>query len=380
MTTLAPLPDFRLERYFSRWEFAATHHLTASDAESMTVGELLDLVGPDARDHLTGSWLGYTPTWGTDLLREAVAATYAACAPEDVLTFAGAEEAIFWAMQLLAQPGDHVLVTVPNYQAMETLPLAAGLDVSGVPLDPDDGWALDLEAVRAAIRPTTRLLAVNFPNNPTGAVPDPETWRGLFDLCAEHGIRVVSDEVYRGVEIDPSTTLTQAADMAADAVSINVMSKAYGLPGLRVGWVACRDRAALELLERHKHYTSICNAGPSELLAAMALGVGPQILERNRGIVAANAALFEELFGDFPDLVEWAPPQGGCVAFPRYLGDDGAEELCRVLVEDHGVLFLPSSIYASDLAPVPIDRFRVGMGRRGLEVGLDIVREHWDVR
>lgn len=358
------LPDFRLETFFSRWEFAAEHHLTASDAESLTIAEVLALGSDEDRAAFSELRLGYTETWGAPRLRAAVAGTYDSCTPDDVLAFAGAEEAIFWAMQLLAGPGDHVVVTVPNYQALETVPRAGGAEVTGVLLDEADGWRLDLDAVRAALRPSTRLVAVNFPNNPTGAVPDHATWRGLVDLCQERGVRLLADEVYRGLEQGPGRTLTQAADMSPTAVSINVLSKSYGLPGLRVGWVACRDHAVLEALERHKHYTSICNAAPSELLASVALGAGRRIQDRNRSLVAENLPLVDAFFARHEDLFEWRHPDGGCVAFPRYLGEDGVESFCRDLVETAGVLLLPASVYASDLAPVPTDRFRIGLGRR----------------
>lgn len=371
MTTLRPrLPEFRLETYFSRWEFTARHHLTASDAETMTVGELLALGTDDDRAQFSELSLGYTPTWGTTRLRSAISATYERVDPDHVLTFAGAEEGIYWLMALLAGPGDHVVVTVPNYQAIETLPLTAGADVTGVLLDEADGWRLDLDALRAALRPDTRLVVVNFPNNPTGAVPDHVTWRALVDLCDERGIRLVSDEVYRGLETDPARTLPQAADLSTTAVSLGVMSKAYGLPGLRLGWVACRDHALLELLERHKHYTSICSAGPSEFLAAVALRSRQEVLDRTRGIVAANLPVFTEFFDRRPEMFDWTPPDGGCVAFPRYRGPEGVEEFCRRLVETEGVLLLPASLYASDLAPVPADRFRVGVGRRDPASGL----------
>ncbi|WP_232663595.1 aminotransferase class I/II-fold pyridoxal phosphate-dependent enzyme [Pseudonocardia sp. TRM90224] len=357
------LPDFRLETYFSKWEFAARYHLTASDAQTMTIGELLALGTDDDRAAFAELPLGYTETWGGDALRAAIADTYSECTPDDVLAFAGAEEAIFWTMQLLVGPGEHVVVTVPNYQALETVPRATGAEVTGVLLDPADGWRLDLDAVRAALRPNTRLVAVNFPNNPTGAVPDRDTWLGLVALCEERGIRLLSDEVYRGLELDRSRTLPQAADLSGTAVSINVMSKSYGLPGLRIGWVACRDRDVLAALERHKHYTSICNAGPSELLAGIALRAGERIQERNRAIIAANLPVFDAFFARHPDLFEWEPPDGGCVAFPRYLGGEGAETFARELVENVGVLVLPASIYASELATTPTDRFRIGVGR-----------------
>lgn len=359
----ARLPDFRLETFFSRWEFTATHHLTASDAQTMTMSELIALGGEEDRAAFAELPLGYTETWGTTRLREAVASTYTNCTAEDILAFAGAEEAIFWAMQLLAGPGDHVVVTVPNYQALETVPRAGGAEVTGVLLRESEGWRLDLDAVRAALRPNTRLVAVNFPNNPTGAVPDHDTWQGLVELCQERGLRLLADEVYRGLELDPARTLTQAADMSSTAVSINVLSKSYGLPGLRVGWIACRDHALLQALERHKHYTSICNAGPSEFLAAIALRNGEWIQNRNRAVITENLPAFDAFFARHSHLFDWEHPDGGCVAFPRYRGPEGVEAFCQELVETEGVLLLPASVYASDLAPVPTDRFRIGLGR-----------------
>ncbi len=359
-----PLPPFRLEAHFSRWEFAAKHHLTASDAQTLTIGELLTLAGEEDRAGLDALPLGYIPTWGTDRLRQAVAGTYETCAPDDVLAFAGGDEAIFWLMQLLVRPGDHVVVTLPTYQSIESIPLSAGVQVTGVLLDEADRWRLDLDLVRKALRPSTRLIVVNFPNNPTGAVPDADTWRGLAELCEQRGVRLVADEAYRGVELDPTRTLTQAADMSPTAVSINVLSKSYGLPGLRVGWIACHDHALLQMLESHKHYTSICNAAPSEFLASIALEQGHAIQARNRSIIKENLPLFDAVFAAHADLVEWSAPDGGCVAFPRYRGHDGVEAFCRELLDAEGVLLLPASIYASELATVPPDRFRIGIGRR----------------
>lgn len=382
--TRLDLPDFRLEVYLGRWEFAAEHNLTASDAQTLTVGELLALGSDDDRAEFAELGLGYIPTWGTPPLREAIAATYDLVTPDDVLSFAGAEEAVFWALQHLLEPGDHALVTVPYYQSMETVAVATGAQVTGLALWQGDGsaltWVLDLDRLRAELRPNTRLVAVNLPNNPTGFVPDPATFAELVALCDARGIRLFSDEVYRGLERDAGHALPQAADLSERAVSLNVMSKAYGLPGLRVGWIACRDRVLLERLERAKHYTSICNAGPSEFLAALALRNGERIRARNRAIVEANLPLFDAFFAQYDDLFDWAPPDGGCVSFPRYLGPDGVEAFCRDLVERQGVVLLPASIYRSQLAEVPADRFRIGVGRRDPQPALDALRAFVDDR
>ena len=146
-------------------------------------------------------------------------------------------------------------------------------------------------------------------------------------------------------------------------------SKSYGLPGLRVGWLACRDRALLERLEKRKHYTSICNAGPAEYLAAVALRNREPIWARNRGIVAANRPVFDDFFARWADLFDWQPPVGGCVCFPRYKGGD-VEDFCARLLDAEGVLVLPASMYYSEIAAVPPDHFRVGIGRLGLEEGV----------
>lgn len=373
--TPATLPPFRLEAFFARWEFRARHHLTASDGQTVTVRELVELAGADP-DELLDLPLGYVPTTGGDALREAVAASYATStrpgadpvAPDDVLAFAGAEEALYLALSELLGPGDHAVVTVPNYQALESVPLATGADVTGVPLWTGAGadlrWRLDVDAFAAALRPTTRVVGVNLPNNPTGFVPPLQDWLALAALCEERGVVLFSDEVYRGVEADPARTLPPAVEVCATGVSLDVTSKSLGLPGLRVGWLVSRDRDLLRRLEGRKHWTSICNAGPSELLATYAVRHTAVLRARLRAVLDTNTALFDAFFAEHAQWFDWQAPDGGCVAFPRYRGPDGVEAFCADLLEQRGVLLLPASLYASDLLEIPADRFRVGLGRR----------------
>lgn len=364
------LPEFRLEKFFSQWEFQARHHLTASDAESCAIGDILD-----DPSELLNMRLGYIPSEGGAELRAAISATYSRIEPDQVLAFCGAEEGLYCAMHALLGREDHAIVTVPNYQAMEELPLALCAQVSGLPLRAENDWDLDLDELRAMLRPNTRLLAVNFPNNPTGKVLSQERWSQLLEIVRERQIWLFSDEVYRGLERDPAHTLPQAADEYARGLSLNVMSKAYGLPGLRIGWIACQDREILEKMLKIKHYLSICNSSPAELIATRALHKGPFLLERNRRLTAKNLELLRQFFADQLDRFEWWEPEGGCVAFPRYLGSEGVEEWCRRLLHEAGILFLPSSIYESRLGAVPRDRFRLGYGRRGLSEGLEVLRE-----
>jgi aspartate/methionine/tyrosine aminotransferase len=370
---VTPLPDFQLETYFSRWEFTARYHLTASDAQTMTMAELLAL----ADDHDRAAWetlsLGYTETFGDPGLRQAIAEMYPEAEADDVLCFAGAEEGLYLAMQVLLGPDDHAVVVTPNYQAAETVPLAL-CSVTGVALRPENDWTLDVDEVKAALRPNTRVVSVNFPHNPTGKVMDAAEFDRLAQLCDERGIHLFSDEVYRGLELDQRRTLPNAADLSDRALSLNVTSKSLGLPGLRIGWIVCRDRELLSRLERAKHYTTICNSAPSEILARIAVKARETILERNRAIIAANLPVFESFFTEFDSLFDWRAPDGGCVTYLRYKGADGVEQFCADLVNEAGVLLLPASIYRSQLTTTPHDHFRVGVGRSDPEPGLDAFR------
>ena len=154
------------------------------------------------------------------------------------------------------------------------------------------------------------------------------------------------------------------------------MSKSFGLPGLRVGWIACQDRDVLSRMERLKHYLSICSSGPSERLSIIGLQNRDRILARNNAIIDENLPKWDAFFEAHADLFEWTRPDGSCMAFPRYLGGDGLEVFARALVEEAGVLLLPSTIYRSELGPTPPDRFRLGLGRRGLDAGLAAMTTH----
>ncbi|WP_298194848.1 aminotransferase class I/II-fold pyridoxal phosphate-dependent enzyme [Novosphingobium sp.] len=370
--------NFALEVYFSKWEFAAKYHLTASDAQSMTVSQLLAHASPADRERFDNLHLGYTKTFGAEPLLHEIAKTYETIHEDQLLCFAGAQEGIYVAMQVLLTPADHCIVITPNYQSAETIPLSI-CAVTGVALDENANWALDLDAVRAALRPNTKLISINFPNNPTGAIPSQETFAGLIELCRERGIWLFSDEVYRLIEHRSDARVPQVADVYERGVSLNVMSKSYGLPGLRIGWLACQDRAFLQTCERYKHYLSICNSAPSELFAEIALKAREAIVGRNRDLAHRNLGLLDSFFADFPHLFDWRRPDGSCVAFIRYKGEDGVERFTERLVEETGVLLLPSSIYHSELGPVPQDHFRIGFGRSNLPEGLTVFRE-WLMR
>ena len=305
------IADFALERYFARWEFAVKHVLCASDVEGWSMAELLDLADDETRSMWANLRLGYTESTGHPLLRREIASLYDSIEADDVLVFAGAEEAIFCLLSTSLQEGNHVIVTWPGYQSLYEVARAAGAQVSLHALREEDGWALDVDRLVRSFRPETRMVVVNAPHQPTGMLPSPEEWRRLAAECAAAGIRLVSDEVYRFLEHDGAATLHGAADLDERAVSIGVMSKSFAMAGLRIGWLATRDRSVLDRCARLKDYTTICSSAPSEVLALIGLRARDRVLERSRSIVGANLVVLDDFFDRRSDAFSWVRPGGG---------------------------------------------------------------------
>ena len=369
------LPDFKLETYFSKWEFKARYHMTASDAQSLSLRELLSMASTEEQEQFMAMSLGYTETFGAPDLRESIASLYASRTSADILCFAGASEGIFAANTVILDKDSHAIVVTPNYQSHETLPLAI-CKATGIPLDPEDGWSLDIDRVANAIQPNTRLVTINFPHNPTGTILPLDRYHALIELCRKHGIYILHDEIFNGLGPTNAQHLPYVADLYERGLSLNVMSKSFGLPGLRIGWIASQDADIIAKMESLKHYLSICNSGPSERLAKIALTHRDKLLARNCMIVDENLPKWDAFFNRFSELFDWYQPDGACTAYPRYKGSDGVDAFTRSLVEDSGVLLLPSTIYRSELGDTPTDRFRLGFGRQGLEHGLAVMEEH----
>lgn len=356
------LPDFALVTYLSRHERAVRHPLSSSYPESLTVGELLALAGDAEGAALLATRLDYAPIRGRPDLRESIAATYETCGARDVVCFAGGDEAIYAACHALLEPGDHTVVVTPAYQSLETIPASIGR-VTAVPLDPDRGWWLDPARIAAAIQPATKLVIVNTPHNPTGAVIPPDDFAAIVATCRDAGVWLLSDEVYRLTERPPARPLPQAADVYERGLSLNVLSKSYGLPGLRVGWIASREEAVLHRLERMRQYLTVSNAPPTEGLAVLALAAAPAILERNASIARRNLAVLGDALSGFPERLAWREPPAGLLAFLRLTDGSRSDEFARRLLDDTGVLVVPSTVYASQNARVPDNYVRVGFGR-----------------
>ncbi len=366
---------FALGSFLARWGHQGRHDLSASESTTLTLSSLLDMAGEDdwRRWHELG--LGYAEPHGAHWLRAAIADRYYDLAADNVLCCAGAQEGLACVMRALLAPGDHAVVVVPIYQPSEHA-VTSICAATGVPLEEHDGWQLDIARVAAAIRPETRLVLVNFPNSPTGASITRSALAALVALCRRHGLWLVNDEVYDQTGSDPCLCPSPVADIYERGVSINALSKGFGLPGLRVGWVVCQDRPLLAKVLLAKSVLSSCLAGPSEVLAHIALQEAPQIIGRNRAIARANWQCLQAVLCRHPDLFEAHRPGNAVLAFPRYLGADGADGFAVRLVRETGVLVLPSSLWRSPLAAVPDDRLRIGLGRVGAGPALEVMDEY----
>jgi len=280
-----------------------------------------------------------------------------------------AQEAIFTFMHAALAPGDHVVVHSPCYQSLRDVAAALGCRVSLWRAREEAGWALDLNELEDLLQPGTRAVVINTPHNPTGWLMPEEDFRAVVRLTGERGILLFSDEVYRGLEEDAARRLPAACELGSHAVSLGVMSKSYGLPGLRIGWVATRNRELLARMAAVKDYTTICSSAPSEFLAALALRHGEALLERNRAILAENRARADAFFARHGERLGWVRPAAGPIGFPRLLAGD-VEAFCRRLAEEASVLLLPGTVY-----DVETPHFRIGLGRRDFPQALERLDE-----
>lgn len=357
--------DFLLERFFAEHEFTVKHLLGASDPQTLSIAQLLALE-PGAQERFLALGLGYTESTGSLAFRTAAASCYGggAIGPQHVLAFAGAQEPIFAFMNVALEPGEHLIAHTPAYQSHLEVARAIGAQVSPWPAREDHGWLPDPDALEALVTPRTRALVLNTPHNPTGALFPRALLERCVAFCRRHGLWLLGDEVYRGLEQRPAERLPGVCELYERGVSVGALAKAYGLAGLRIGWVACRDAALLQRLGAFKDYLTICNPGPSEFLATLALGHAEALASRARAQVAENIVHFEAFLARHPDLFAWVRPAAGTTAFPRLLRG-GASQWCRELLTAQGVLLIPGHLFEA-----PDTHLRVGLGRADFAPGL----------
>ena len=370
---------FALGGFLARWSGLARHDLSASESAPLSLPDLLAMGDLDDRRRWRDLSLGYADPNGAPWLRAEIARRYGNLGPDDVLCCAGAQEALACLSRALLTPSDHAVVVVPIYQPSEQA-VTSICAATGVPLDHAGGWHLDIARVAAAIRPSTRLLLLNAPNSPTGAVLGAATLADLVAVCRRHGLWLVNDEVYRATADDPAAIPPPVADIYERGISIDAMSKAMGLPGLRVGWVACRDRALLARARAAKSGMSGCVAATNEVLARIALRAETAIVARNRAIARANRQVLRTILARYPEI--FGNDTSECLAFSaaRYLGARGATRFAVGLARAAGVLLLPSGLWQSNLAEVPTNWLRIGIGAAGAPAALEALDAHLAMR
>ncbi len=355
------LPPFKLEEFWKKYEFTAPYLLCPSDTESWRLSEILDLADFEAKKLWDNLSLSYTETSGLPVLREAIAGLYESVNSQQIFTFAGAEEGIYCTLRGLLNRNDHVIVLAPCYQSLQSIPEAVGAQVTTVSLRYENQWKLDIEALGKAIRPNTKMILVNYPHNPTGALLSKSEFEALIDLARKHHLYLFSDEVYRYLEIDEKDRLPSLADAYERGIALNVMSKSFGLSGLRVGWIACQEAAVINAIGSYKLYTSICNSAHAEILALMALRARDYILTRNRAVLLRNLAVLDHFFERHESLLSWVRPQCGTVAFPKLHLPIAVDEFVERSVKECGVLVMPQSVF-----DVEGNFFRIGFGRKNM--------------
>lgn len=361
------LNTFLLEDYLGKYEFKARYMLSGSDPESWTLRDLLAMATPEEKQSWEDQHFGYTQVPGAPYLRETIKqALYPTLTADNIFCFAGAEEGIFCTLLTLCSPGEHVIALTPAYQSFIEVPKFAGAMVTTVPLKEENGWRIDIDAIKQQIRPTTKVVVINFPHNPTGQIITQEELNELIHLLDKHGIWLFSDEVYYGMSGNDLSWAPPAALLYERAISLGVMSKAYGMPGLRIGWIASQNKDVLKKIESLKHYTSICNSGPSELLSSIGLRNKDQLLKQTNLLIKDNLSILDQFIDRYSSIFSWVRPQAGCTGFIFYKKNESIESFCDRLLKQSNTLLLPGSVYGDTS-----NHFRIGFGRKNMIEGLE---------
>jgi len=357
------IKPFRIEQFFGKYEFTTKYLLSSSDMQSCTIKELLELES-GSHEKFLQHWCGYTESAGAPELREVISGMYRGIKPTDVLVMGATEEGIFVLYHALLSPGDHVIVETPCYESALEVASSTGAQISEWRRRFEDGWAHDLAALEKLLRPNTKIIYINTPHNPTGLLMQHGIFEKLIALASSRGIIVFCDEVYRELEHDPASRLPAACEVYDRAVSLGSMSKTYGLPGLRLGWLASKDADILNRCLEFKYYTTICSSAPSEFLSALALRHREALIQRNREIVLRNLPHLDAFVRQRSNLFEWTKPNASPIAFVRYKPNGDVLSFCEEVIRKAGVLLLPGTVYDEP------GHIRFGYGRKNMPEAL----------
>lgn len=351
------LSPFKLERYFAKYEFVAPYLLSCSDCEPLTLKELLSFADKALLKKWENLWLGYTDSKGSPDLRQAIADCYQQVNPDNVLV-AVPQEAIYLLMNTLLKKGDHVIAPFPGYQSLYENARSIGCDITYWKPD-SQNWKFDINDVKSAIKSNTKLIVINFPHNPTGAMLSKKDQAALVELARKHDIYIFSDEMYFGLDLRKDEKMESIVDLYEKRITLFGLSKTFGLPGLRIGWLVTRDKKVLEDAAAFKDYLTICPSAPSEALALIALKAKDQIIKRNLAIIRYNLSVLTTFVEKHSDKLTLVEPEGSSVAFVEYKGD--VDALAQRAIDQEGVMVLPASAFDYEGS-----FFRVGLGRKNM--------------
>jgi aspartate/methionine/tyrosine aminotransferase len=356
------IDPFLLERWMTRHETRVRYDIAESGILPLSTNDLLDFEPVDRRaatlERLLALPLGYSEARGTEALREQIAATYARGDGEHVLVTTGAIEANFLLFNQLLEPGDHVVAPYPAYQQLYTVPAAIGCDVSHWKVGPETGYRYDVDALERLVTSKTRLIVVNTPHNPTGAMLPPEAARRVYAIAESVGAWVLGDEAYRWLAVPGGDAFAPPFfDLGPRGLSVGTLSKPFGLPGLRIGWIAGPPDLVRQCWGL-RDYITLSPGKLSDALAQLALTHRDAIVARNTRIIEANLDTASRWIAGRADVLSWTPPRGGLLALLKYELDIPSLELADTLAEEYSVMLAPGSAFGYE------GHLRLGIGQR----------------
>ena len=337
------IEPFGVEIWMNEWETKCDWNLAETCVESLTVVELLELAGKSAADlsELLSIRLGYGAILGSDRLRTAICSLYDKQQTDNVIVTHGTIGANMLIHKSLVSAGDRVVAVVPTYQQHYSIPASIGADVHPLVLREENNFLPDLDELRALVLPGTRLIAINNPNNPTGALMDRPLLEEIAAIAREVGAWILCDEVYRGTDQVGVGMTASIADIYEKGISTAGMSKAYALAGLRLGWIAA-PQEVIEAVSIHRDYDTISVGVIDDHFATMALENYDKVLARSQSITRGNLALLEEWMAQQPRL-SWVKPKSGTTALLKYDLPMNSRDFCLALLKETGVMFTPGS-------------------------------------
>ena len=365
---------FAIEKLLSDWEQTVDFNLAESGVHPVLLRELLEMAGEGA-DPLLDTPLNYPEVNGDLALRERIAALYDGATPDQVLVTIGASEANYILAQTLLEPGDELAVMRPTYMQVEGAARNGGVMVREFGLDESKGWALDIASLDAAITEKTKVIAVVNPNNPSGKILTEAEMDAIVTAANRVGAWLIADEVYGGAERERNDQTPSFFSRYAKVIAVNGLSKAYGLPGLRLGWAVAPPEITEALWRRHE-FVTISASMLGNRLGEIALrpDVRPQLISRTRRLIRDGFATLQEMLAVRPGVFSVVAPMASALSFVRYDLPLGSTELVHRLRAEKSTLVVPGDCFGVDhhlriSSALPDDYLREGLGRMNDLVG-----------